>query len=160
MSDAAVSSPPQPLPDVDSAGFWAATARGHLALSRCSACQRWQHPPVERCRQCAAPTAFEPVSGTGTLFSYIVMRRASVPGFDDLLPYVVATVELDEEAGLRFVARLEGVGPADVAIGSRVRAEIVPVPGGDYHVPVFRPIDESSEAVTVSSPDVTRQASP
>lgn len=140
MSEAPALVPPQPLPDVDSAGFWEATARGDLALRRCRECGRWQHPPVERCRQCAGPTAFEPVSGTGTVFSYIVMRRASVPGFEDLLPYVVATVELDEQPGLRFVARLEGVDPAGVEIGSRVRAEIIPVPGGDYHVPVFRPL--------------------
>lgn len=140
MTRGGVPTPPQPAPDVDSAGFWEATARGELALCRCQRCGRWQHPPVERCRQCAGPTAFEPVSGTGTVFSYIVMHRASIPGFDDLLPYVVATVELDDQPGLRFVARLQGIDPAGVQVGARVRAEIVAVPGGDYHVPVFRPL--------------------
>jgi len=141
MNQPVVTVPPQPDPDVESVGFWEATARGEFALDRCRDCRRWQHPPVERCRQCGGPTAFEPVAGTGTVFSYIVMRRASVGGFEEHLPYVVALIELDDQPGLRFNGRIVGLDPAQIEIGQRVRAEILDVaPGGSYRIPVFRPL--------------------
>lgn len=139
MTEIAADIPPQPLPDPDTEGFWQATARGELAICRCQDCRRWQHPPVERCRQCGGPTAFEPVSGEGSVFSFIVANRASVPGFAELVPYPVALVELDEQEGLRVVSRLADIDPHAVEIGMRVRAEIVDLPGGDYRVAVFRP---------------------
>jgi uncharacterized OB-fold protein len=132
--------PPQPVPDADTEGFWRATARGEMALGRCGDCRRWQHPPVERCRVCEGLTAFEPISGAGHIFSFIVVHRASVPGFAGVLPYVVALVELDEQPGLRLVSRLVGVEPDAVAIGGRVQGEIEDLPGGPYRVPVFRPV--------------------
>jgi uncharacterized protein len=128
--------PPQPLPDLDTEGFWEATARGELALCRCRTCGLWLQPPLERCSSCAGPTAFEPVSGTGRVFSYIVVRHPAVTGFEDELPMVVAMVELDEQVGLRLSARIMAE-PDDVEIGARVVAELVPVPGGDFSAPVF-----------------------
>jgi uncharacterized OB-fold protein len=139
VSGHAADDPPQPRPDLDTAGFWEATARGELSLCRCEQCRRWQHPPVERCRECAGTTSFEPVSGAGTVFSFIVANRASVPGFSALVPYVIAVVELDEQPGLRLVSRLAGVEPTEVEIGLRVEAEIEELPGGKYHVAVFHP---------------------
>jgi uncharacterized OB-fold protein len=131
--------PPQPVPDVDTEGFWAATADGRLALCRCAACGLWLQPPMERCRRCAAPTAYEDVAGTGTVYSFIVQRQPSVVGYLDALPYVVALVELDEQRGLRLPSRLVGVEAEAVHVGMRVRAELVDLPGGDYKIPVFHP---------------------
>jgi uncharacterized OB-fold protein len=131
--------PPQPAPDVDSEPFWAAAADGRLALCRCTECRRWLQPPLERCRHCEAATTFEPVAGTGTVYSFIVQRQASVVGYLDRLPYVVALVELDEQSGLRLPSRLVGVEPDDVTVGMRVAVEFADLPGGDYTVPVFRP---------------------
>ncbi len=130
--------PPQPLPDPDTAGFWQGTAAGELRLARCRACRAWHQPPLERCRRCGAETCFEPVSGAGRVKSFIVVRHPAVPGYVDCLPYVVAIVELDEQPGLRLPARLVDVEPEAVAIGDRVRADLVDLPGGDFRVPVFR----------------------
>lgn len=131
--------PPQPSPDVDSQGFWDATANGQLAICRCQSCGLWLQPPLERCRACAGETAFEQVAGTGEIYTFIVVRQPSVPGYLEDLPYVVAVIELDEQKGLRLPSRLSGVAPEEVAIGMRVRAELVPLAGGEYTVPVFRP---------------------
>lgn len=139
MNEVAQEIPPQPLPDADTEGFWHATKRGEIALCRCQDCRRWQHPPVERCRTCAGPTAFEPIGGGGSVFSFIVVHRASVPGFSSLLPCVVALIELDEQPGLRLVSRLADVEPGAVQIGQRVQAEIADLPGGEYRIPIFRP---------------------
>jgi uncharacterized OB-fold protein len=132
-----VSNPPQPLPDPDTAGFWTATAEGTVRLCRCTACRTWLHPPLERCRHCAGEVAWEPILGTGSVYSFIVVRHAAVPGFT--VPYVVALVDLDDQPGLRLPSRIIDLEPADATIGMRVRAEVVAHPGGEFHVPVFRP---------------------
>jgi uncharacterized protein len=127
--------PPQPLPDPDSEGFWAATAAGHLALCRCDTCGTWMHPPLERCRQCGGATSFQPVEGVGEVHSRIVQHRASIPGLGPE-PYVIALVELDGAPGAR-VTGIVAAPPADVAVGSRVMTAIVDVPGGPFHQPQF-----------------------
>jgi uncharacterized protein len=132
------STPPQPAPNVDSEGFWEATAEGRLVIRRCQACKLWLQPPLERCRECGAETAWEEVAGTGEVYSFIVVRQPSVPGYLDDLPYVVALVDLDEQVGLRLPTRLD-VEPDSVKVGMRVRAHLVPLAGGDFTIPVFAP---------------------
>jgi uncharacterized OB-fold protein len=131
--------PPQPVPDEDSAAFWKALADGTLGVCRCTACRRWLQPPLERCPRCWSATSFEPVAGTGEVFSFIVVHQPAVPGYRDQLPYTVALVELDEQRGLRLPGRLVGVAPGEVRIGQRVRVEIQPHPGGDFRVAIFHP---------------------
>lgn len=132
MSD--VIGPPVPIPDADSRGFWESATSGVLAISRCSECRRWQHPPPEACRHCAAPTGFEPVSGAGTVFSFIVVRQPTVPGHE--VPYVVALVELDEQADLRVTGVVQA--PTDrVHIGMRVEARMVAIAGSEVSAPEF-----------------------
>jgi uncharacterized OB-fold protein len=139
MIATASTTPPQPLPEPEAVGFWEATARGELAMCRCQECRSWLMPPLERCRHCAAATAFEPVRGSGTIYTFIVQRQPAIVGYLDEVPYVVALVELDEQAGMRLAGRVVGVAPEEVACGMRVQAELVDLPGGDYRVPVFRP---------------------
>jgi uncharacterized OB-fold protein len=135
-ADPNVEIPPQPFPNVDSQGFWEATGRGELALCRCRDCRAWMHPPLERCRRCAGETAFEPLSGEGTIHSFIVMHRASVPGMGPP-PHVIALVDFDEAPGLRLTGMLAGADPSDVEVGAPVNTRIVDVPGGPYRAPEF-----------------------
>ena len=132
--------PPQPLPDLDAAGFWQATAEGHLQLCRCQSCAWWHSPPLERCRMCAEPTAYETVAGTGTIYTFIVQRQPAVVGFFDQVPYAVALVELDEQPGLRLPGLVVDTDPDDVAIGMRVEVDLRPLAGGDFSVAVWRPV--------------------
>lgn len=135
MTDAA-DLPPQPLPNPDTIGFWQATAEGRLAICRCAECGTWMHPPLERCRQCGGATRFETVGGTGTVHSFIVLHRASVPG-QGPGPHVLAAIDLDGVDGARLTGRVLGAEPIDVRVGMRVAARIVAVPGGDYFQPEF-----------------------
>jgi len=128
---------PQPFPNVDTDGFWQATAQGEVRLCRCQDCRTWMQPPLERCRACAGPTAFEAVAGTGTVFSFIVVRHAAVQGFE--VPYVVTLVEFDDQPGLRLSARLVDIDPPDVRIGQTVAVGVADHPGGSFRVLVFRP---------------------
>lgn len=129
--------PPQPLPDPETAGWWEAAAMGRLVACRCSSCGVWLHPPVERCRRCAGATEFEPVRGTGTVHSFIVQHRPSVPGLGDP-PVVIAVVDLDDAPGVRLSGRLRA-DPAAVHVGMRVAARLVPIRGGRFHQPEFEP---------------------
>src|SRR6201999_3597884 len=83
---------PIPVPDPDSAPYWEGLKNGSLMLCRCDDTGKWIHPPLERSRYTGGPVHFEEVSGNGTIFSYIVVRQALVPG--RVPPYVVGLVEL------------------------------------------------------------------
>ena len=128
--------PPAPLIDADSAGFWEATREGRIALCRCTGCGAWLARPLERCNQCAAPTAFEPVAGTGSVYSYIVVHHPAVPAFAHLVPYVIALVEFDE--GPRLPGILLGERGPGVAIGQRVQAELTAFPGAEERAITYR----------------------
>jgi uncharacterized OB-fold protein len=132
--------PPQPVPDATTEPFWQATAAGRLAMCRCTSCRLWLQPPLERCRRCAGPTSFEDVAGTGAIYTFIVQRQAVSPGYVHNLPVVVGLIELDEQPALRLPGRIVGVDPAQVTCGMRVLAELESLPGGEYAVPVFRPV--------------------
>ncbi len=120
---------PEPMPDPDTEGFWEATAQGRLAISRCQSCRRFQHPPHERCRECGGEVAFEDVSGRGTIYSFIVVRQALVPGHE--VPYVIVQVELEEQPDVRVVGVISGSEPGDVTIGRAVQVHFdEPSPGG------------------------------
>jgi uncharacterized protein len=132
--------PPQPFPDVDSAGFWAATNRGELAICRCQECRAWMHPPLERCRTCGNRTAFETVSGAGVIHSFIVMHRASVPGLGEV-PYAIVLVDLDDAPGIRLTGILAEARPEDAAAGAAVQVRIVGVAGGGFRAPEWILVD-------------------
>lgn len=135
MADLSVPIQPQPTPDT--AGFWAATAAGGLALCWCPDCRRYRHPPLERCANCGGPTEFRAVSGRGRIHSYIVVGRAVAPGYSDRPGQVLVLVDLEEQDGLRLVGRLDGAEGRAVDIGATVEASVVDLPGGDFRIPVF-----------------------
>lgn len=126
---------PQPLPDPDTAGFWDATATGHLSICRCTECGTWMQPPLERCRRCAGPVEFARVSGTGTLYSWITVNRQSVPG--PQVPYQIGIAELDVQPGIRLAGIIENADPARLRVGMHVRVDLRPVPGTDFVAPVI-----------------------
>jgi len=76
-------------------------------------------------------------SGLGTVYSTTVVRRRAEQGGD----YNVALIDLDE--GVRMLGRVDGLAPADVRIGQRVRARIAEL-DGELAV-VFDPLVEAGE---------------
>jgi uncharacterized OB-fold protein len=140
--------PLQPEPSLDSAPFWASLKAGTLAIQRCTNCRQWQFPPLETCRHCRGELVQEPLSGRGTIHTYIVEHRRVAPGFDHLLPYAIALVAPEEAPQVRLPGRIVDK-PEAVSIGAAVEAEIVDVAGSDYKVAVFRltaPGDQGPES--------------
>ena len=105
--------PPQPVVDVESKPFWDALREGRQVI------------PAEACRRCAAVTRYEPVAGTGVIYSYIVVHHAAVPGH--AVPYVMALVDLDEQVGYR-VPGIVAADPTEVGVGAKVVYRAVPSP--------------------------------
>jgi uncharacterized OB-fold protein len=127
--------PAPPLID-RTAEFWTGGAAGELRIARCQACGHYTHPPKPVCPRCrTTDMRFEAVSGRGIVHSCTINRYEWVPGMTP--PYVVADVELVEQAGLRLQTNVVGCEPEDVEIGMAVTVAFEPA--GDTYIPVFRP---------------------
>jgi uncharacterized OB-fold protein len=113
------------LPDTDFAptrGFWAAAARGELAVPRCASCRRYVWYPRDVCPGCGGrEMPWERVSGRGTLFSWARVERALFAPFAGKVPYVAALVALEEDPGVRIVTNIVDCQASDLAVDMPVR---------------------------------------
>lgn len=108
----------KPLPRItrDNREFWEATRRHELRLQRCGACERFRYPPSPVCPECLSEAfAWTPVSGRGTVSTWVVFHKAYFPSFADEVPYAVVQVELEE--GPRLTANLVDVPNEQVRVG-------------------------------------------
>ena len=89
----------KPLPEItdENRPFWESCAAGALSLQRCRACGRFRYPIAPVCPpSLASDFAWEPVSGRGRVFSYVVFHQVYHRAFQGDVPYNVALVELEE----------------------------------------------------------------
>jgi uncharacterized OB-fold protein len=104
------------------APFWEAALEHRLVAQRCPKCGEFRMPPSPFCWACRAHDAdWVELPGTGTVFTYNVTRKALLPLLADMIPYVVAVVDLDGAPGARLVSNLLDIDPDDVRIGMRVK---------------------------------------
>ena len=103
-----------PHPSPLSEPFWHAANEGQLVLQRCDECGAYRWTPQILCRECMSEKyAWRPASGKGKLHSFTVVHRAPDPALD--VPYVIATVELEE--GPLMLTRLIDIEPSAVTVG-------------------------------------------
>jgi uncharacterized OB-fold protein len=99
--------------------FWRSGQDGVLRIARCPSCALYVHPPRSICPRCRnRDVALAPVSGRGTIYSYTINRYAWFAGMTP--PYILAEVELDEQAGLRLLTNIVGMDIDAVRIGQKV----------------------------------------
>jgi len=109
-----------PQTDVGSEPYWRSLRDHRLRVQACEACGRRRFPVTPSCPYCAHPRArWEEPTGTGIVYSYVVVHRTFDPAFEDDVPYAVATVDLN--GGGRIVARMD----ATPAVDDRVHASYV-----------------------------------
>jgi uncharacterized OB-fold protein len=120
--------PPQPNPETQA--FWDAAADGRLLLKKCRACGELHWYPRALCPFCFGETDWVAASGKGAIYSYSVMRRASVP-------YAIAYVTLDE--GVTMMTNIVDCDLDAIRIGQPVRVVFRPSDGGPP-VPMFAPL--------------------
>ena len=115
----------KPLPAITRANraFCEASLNGRLLLPHCLECGTSWFPPSARCPQClSADVGNLQASGRGRIWSWIVMHRRYIDGFDP--PYVVVFVELEE--GPMLVSTIAGARPDQLACGMPVEIVFEP----------------------------------
>jgi uncharacterized OB-fold protein len=119
---------PAPQSNPETKPFWDATAQGNLLVKSCRACGQLHYYPRALCPFCLSDqTEWTPCAGTGTIYSYSVMRRAEVP-------YAIAYVALDE--GPTMLTNLVDCDFDGLRIGQKVKVVFTPTEGGPP-VPTF-----------------------
>lgn len=96
---------------------------GRLMGSVCKGCGYTTFPPRADCPECmSAEFEFEEYSGRGRIHTYTTIAAAPT-GFEDMVPYTIAVVDL-EEGGRLLAWTGDTLAPAEVKIGMRV--QVVP----------------------------------
>jgi uncharacterized protein len=131
--------------DQDNKEFYKGWLGRQLLLNRCAACGHWHHPPAPLCPRCwstdVVPTE---VSGHGTVHLLIRLHQGPpAPGVDYTKgPYPVVSVELAEQAGLRFTSTVVNCLPEELRIGLPVALTWIDRAGAPF--PVFEPATEKT----------------
>jgi uncharacterized OB-fold protein len=113
-----------PYADEVTQPFWDAALEGRLLASRCTKCGTYLLPPQPRCFKCLNDSfVWQELPGTGTIYSFTVVRHPLSPALAEAVPYVSAVIDLDgtQGAGSRLLANLIDCDPDAVAVGDRVR---------------------------------------
>ena len=115
--------------------YWEATKRDVLLVPRCQSCGKAFWYPRAFCPWChSGDVDWNESPGTGSIYSFTVVERGAGP-WAEVVPYVVAYVELDE--GPRLLTNLVEVDPARLAVGQRVR--VIFDQAGEFKISRFRP---------------------
>lgn len=111
---------PRPQIDALTSGFWEYARVGRLAMQVCAACGDIHFPAAPVCPRClSTEQSWQPVSGRGTLESWVTFHRPYWPGFAADIPYEVCLVRLAE--GPLLVSNIVG-GLESPKLGDPVHA--------------------------------------
>lgn len=143
-----------PLPDVSDpmiGEYYAAAARGELRITRCASCHRWCWYPESACPVCAGTLRWTEVSGRAALFSWATVRRAFLPAFAEMVPFVTGLVSLEEDPSVRLVTLIVDAVPDVLAADQPMVATFRPlrfptVPDREVIVPMFTPLASAGPA--------------
>jgi len=117
----------KPLPEIDDINrpFWEATRHGELRLQRCKDCRHVWYPAGTNCPKCLS-TSFEwgPMSGRGTVWSFIVYHHCWHRGFEKEIPYNVALIQLEE--GPIVITNIVDVKNEAIKVGMPVKVVFEP----------------------------------
>ena len=102
---------PAPEPTIDSKPYWDGLKERRLLLQQCGNCGLVRHYPRPMCDAChSLEVRWIESSRQGRLYAWTEVHHPFVPGFRDEIPYVMATVELEE--GVRLQCQMLGAEAA------------------------------------------------
>jgi uncharacterized OB-fold protein len=131
-----------PMADERSQPFWDAALEGRLSVAKCDACGTFVFPAEPFCFNCQNDAfTYTDLPGTGTIYTFTVVRHPLAPQLAEVVPFVSGVVELDgtQGAGSRIIANIVDVDPETVQIGDKVRIRFDKV-SDTYAVPRFVPV--------------------
>ena len=104
---------PLPHPNPDNKPFWDACKNHQLKFQKCLDCGHIRWPAALICPKCHSEKAeWIELSGRGKVYTYAVFHHAFHPGFKKDVPYVTASIELEE--GLRLLSTVVNCPPEKV----------------------------------------------
>jgi uncharacterized OB-fold protein len=102
--------------------YWDAMKREQLVGPQCGSCGKFRMPPTTFCPNCLGDDLrYAPLPGTGTVFTFIIVRHPLNPKAADFVPFMPAAIDADGAPGIRFVSNVVECEPEDVKIGMRVK---------------------------------------
>lgn len=110
---------PNPAPTDFTASFWASGLDGVLRLQACTHCGHIRYPLSTICPRCLDPGYdWAPLSGRGTVQTFVTFDRAYHDEWADAVPYVVALIDLEE--GPVMLSNVIGTPPDRIRVGDAV----------------------------------------
>ncbi len=128
----------KPLPTLteENAPFWKAARDGLLSMQRCGSCGHVRYPVAPVCPRCLSDEHdWTPLSGRGSIFSYVVFHQVYNPAFRNDVPYNVALSQRDE--GPRMFSNIRTDAGEMPKVGDRVEVCFDPVTA-EVTLPRFR----------------------
>ena len=124
------------FPEPDTEPFWDATKDHELKYQVCDDCGGLVWHPRRHCTQCTSLNlSWKTSKGEGTVYTYSIVRQNYHPAFRELIPYVVAWIDLDE--GFRMLSNVVDVDAEEVSVGQRVHVRWLDQEG--LALPAFTP---------------------
>ena len=106
---------PAPEPTIDSKPYWDGLKERRLLLQQCGDCGLVRHYPRPMCDAChSLEVRWIESSRQGRLYAWTEVHHPFVPGFREEIPYVMATVELQE--GVRLQCQMLGAEAAGLRL--------------------------------------------
>jgi uncharacterized OB-fold protein len=134
----------EPHADATTQPFWHAAKEDRLVVPRCTKCDTFRFPPSPFCWVCQhTDVEWVQLPGTGTLYTFTVVRHPLHPDLAGAVPYVSGVVELDgtQGDGARMLVNITDCDPDTISIGTRVQIWFEHV-NDEMSTPRFRPIQE------------------
>ena len=130
-------SKPLPVVKEDTRLFWESAKQHALKLQRCTDCGRFRYPPTTFCPNCLSDSVeWAPVSGRGTVYSFVIIHQVFHPAFKNDVPYNVAAIAFEE--GPRMYSNVVGCANDAIRIGMPVELVYEDVTD-EITLPKFRP---------------------
>ena len=126
------------LIDRDNIAHYRGLLRGELLINQCGACGYWIYPHRPLCPRCLSwdvkPTQ---VSGAGKVFMFTLIQQERDPDNRLREPLIAAAVELAEQSGLRYLARIVNCPRSDLTLNLPVHLTWLEREG--HTMPAFEP---------------------
>ncbi|MBC8466473.1 MAG: OB-fold domain-containing protein [Deltaproteobacteria bacterium] len=132
----------KPLPRInaDTSPFWEGCKNHELRFQKCNGCEHVRWPPSLICPNCLSKEATWIRScGKGTVYTFVIYRRAFHKAFSKDIPYVTASIRLEE--GPRILSNVVGCPPDKVACDMLVEVTWEDI-NEEFSLPKFKPLDQ------------------
>jgi uncharacterized OB-fold protein len=111
-----------PLADELTQPYWDAMQQQQLVGPQCGSCGTFRMPPSTFCSKCLSEDLqYTPLPGTGTVFTFVIVRHPLSPSVSDYVPFMPAAIDADGAPGIRFISNVVDCEPEDVSIGMTVK---------------------------------------